>query len=153
MSLPLSIRRFGPRLGSLAALALPLGLLAACAEAPPQSRSEQAQYDACRRIADRVVTNANADALAQTQNSQIYSPYSSTSILGTIPNTLNIQHQHQDVMADCMRHLDTGPANVGTVTATPQISASPQPITPAPADLAGPTGSDLTKPPILPPAQ
>lgn len=152
MSLPLSIRRLRPSLGSLALLALPLGLLSACAEAPQQSRSEQAQYEACRSIADRVVTNGNADALAQTQNSAINSPYSSTSILGTITNSLNLQHQHQDVMDDCMRHIDTQPANVGVITATPQVGVSSQPVPPPPADLAGPTGSDLTKPPILPPA-
>ncbi len=118
MSLTLSHRRYRPRMGALAALAVPLGLLAACVEAPQQSRSEQAQYNACHRIADRVVTQANADALAQ--NDPISSPYGATSILPNPPNALAIEHQRQDIMDDCLRHIDTQRANVGVVTATPQ---------------------------------
>jgi hypothetical protein len=98
-----------------------------------------------------VVTQSNADALAQSD--PISSPYAATSILPNSTTALAIEHQRQDLMADCMRHLDSAPANVGTVTATPKAGATGQPITPPPADLAGPTGSDLTKPPILPPAQ
>lgn len=148
--MPASQRR---RLGiaRLTVLVLPLGLLAACAEATPQSRSEQAQYDACHRIADQVVTHANADALAQSDPTS--SPFAATSTLPNSTNTLAIEHQRQDVMSDCMRHMDTQPANVGDITATPKAGATGQPITPPPADLAGPTGSDLTKPPILAPAQ
>jgi hypothetical protein len=151
MSLPSPFHRLRSSLGPLTALALPLGLLVACAEAPQQSRSEQAQYDACHRIADRVVTQANADALAQ--NDPISSPYAATSILPNSTNALSIEHQRQDIMTDCLRHLDTQPANAGNVTATPNSGATGQPITPPPANLAEPTGNDLTKPPILPPAQ
>jgi hypothetical protein len=146
-----SLRRLRPRSGALAAVVLPLGLLAACAEAPQQSRSEQAQYDTCHRIADQVVSHANADALAQ--NDPISSPYAATSILPNSTNDLSIEHQRQDVMADCLRHIDTQPANVGDVTATPQGGVSSEPITPPPADLAEPTGNDLSKPPSLPAAQ
>ncbi|MCB8879304.1 hypothetical protein ACELLULO517_03590 [Acidisoma cellulosilytica] len=151
MSPTTASRRLRQSLATLAALALPLGLLAACAEAPQQSRSEQSQYDACHRIADQVVTHANADALAQSDPTS--SPFAATSTLPNSTNALAIEHQRQDVMTDCMRHLDTQPANVGDITATPQGGATGQPITPPPADLAEPTGSDLTKPPILPPAQ
>ncbi len=150
MSSTIASRHLRQSLATLAALVLPLGLLAACAEAPQQSRSEQSQYDACHRIADQVVTHANADALAQ--NDPISSPYAATSVLPNSTNALAIEHQRQDIMTDCMRHLDSQPANVGDVTATPQGGATGQPITPPPADLAGPTGNDLTKPPILPPA-
>jgi hypothetical protein len=88
---------------SLAGLALPLILLGACTEAPQQTRSEQATYDACHRQADQIVEHENVAALADTQ----------------------------------------GPA-----------AAAPEaPVAPPPPDLAGPTGNDLTKPPILPPAQ
>jgi hypothetical protein len=152
MSSPPAYRRLGQSLPTLAALALPLGLLVACAQAPQQSRSEQAQFDACHRIADQVVSQANADALAQ--NDPISSPFGATSILPNSTNRLAIEHQRQDVMSDCMRHLDVAPANVGSITATPQQGgATGQPITPPPADLAEPSGSDLSKPPILPPAQ
>jgi hypothetical protein len=150
MSLTPASRRLRQNLPMLAVLALPLGLLAACAEAPQQSRSERSQYETCHRIADQVVTHANADALAQTD--PISSPFGATSILPNSTNALAIEHQRQGVMTDCMRHLDTQPANVGDVTATPQGGLTGQPITPPPADLAEPAGNDLTKPPILPPA-
>jgi len=97
------------------------------------------------------VTHANVDALAQAD--PVSSPFGATSVLPNATNALSIEHQRQDIMDDCMRHLDTGPANVGAITATPQGGATGQPITPPPADLAEPTGSDLTKPPILPPSQ
>jgi hypothetical protein len=132
----------------LATLALPLALLAGCAEAPQQSRSEQAQYDACHRQADTIVSHENVDALSQ--NDPISSPYASTSILTNSTNNLSIEHERQDVMNDCLHHLDSNAPNAGLVTATPAAATAVAPITPPPADLAGPTGSDLTKPPILP---
>lgn len=141
-----------PILSRLPLLLLPLGLLAACAEAPQQSRSEQALYDACHRMTDRVVEHANVDALSQADPTS--SPFGSTSILTNQTNKLSIEHQRQDLMADCLRHYDSTAPNVGVVTATPSATVASPPITPAPADLAGPSGSDLSKPPILtPPAQ
>lgn len=136
-----------PVLSRLPVLLLPLGLLAACAEAPQQSRSEQALYDACHRMADRVVEHANVDALSQADPTS--SPFAGTSTLTHQTSTLSIEHQRQDVMDDCLRHYDSSAPNVGVVTATPAASVASQPITPPPADLAGPSGSDLTKPPIL----
>jgi len=141
-----------PVFGRLTVLLLPLGLLAACAEAPQQSRSEQALYDACHRMADRVVEHANVDALSQADPTS--SPFGSTSVLSNQTSDLSIEHQRQDIMADCLRHYDSSAPNTGVVTATPSAGIASQPVTPAPADLAGPTGSDLTKPPVLtPPAQ
>ncbi len=131
-----------------AALALPLVLLAACAEAPQQTRSEQAQYDACHRQADTIVAHENVDALSQ--NDPISSPYGSTSILTNSTNDLSIEHQREDVMNDCLHHLDSSAPNTGVVTASPAAAAVAAPVGPPPPDLAGPTGSDLTKPPILP---
>ncbi len=143
-----------PRLRSaapgLAALALPLALLAGCAEAPQQSRSEQAQYDACHRQADTIVSHENVDALSQ--NDPISSPYGVTSILTNSTDNLSIEHEREDVMNDCLHHLDSNAPNTGVVTATPATATVATPIPPPPADLAGPTGSDLTKPPILPPS-
>jgi hypothetical protein len=135
----------------LAALVLPMALLAACAEAPQQTRSEQAQYDACHRQADDIVAHANVDALSQSDPTS--SPYAATSILPNITNKLSIEHQREDIMNDCLRHLDSSAPNSGVVTANPTAGRTGAPITPPPADLAGPTGSDLTKPPILPAGQ
>lgn len=135
----------------LVALLLPLALLAGCTEAQQPTRSEQAQYEACHRQADQIVSHANVDALSQSD--PISSPYAATSILPNATNTLSIEHQRQDIMNDCMRHYDTSATNAGVVTATPSGGASAAPVTPPPADLAGPTGSDLTKPPILPAEQ
>lgn len=131
----------------LPALLLPLSLLAACAEAPQQSRSEQALYDACHRMADRVVERANVDALAQADPTN--SPFGGTSILTNQTSRLSIEHQRQDIMANCMRHYDSSAPNKGVVTATPTATVTDQAVPPPPADLAGPSGSDLTKPPIL----
>lgn len=136
-----------PILGRLPLLLLPLGLLAACAEAPQQSRSEQALYDACHRMADRVVEQANVDALSQADPTS--SPFGSTSILTNQTSKLSIEHQRQDIMSDCLRHYDSTAPNAGVVTATPGAAVARPPVTPPPADLAGPSGSDLTKPPIL----
>jgi len=133
--------------GRFSGLLLPLMLLGACTEAPQQSRSEQALYDACHRMADRVVEHANVDALAQADPTS--SPFGGTSVLTNQTSKLSIEHQRQDLMADCMRHYDSSAPNTGVVTATPEAPAASQPIPPPPADLAGPTGSDLTKPPIL----
>jgi hypothetical protein len=140
-------------LPSLAALALPLVLLAGCAEAPQQTRSEQSQYDACHRQADQIVEHGNVDALANTQADPISSPYAATSILTNSTDNLSVEHEREDVMNDCLHHLDSSAPNTGVVTANPAPAPAAAPIAPAPADLAGPTGSDLTKPPILPPAQ
>ncbi|HTI01726.1 MAG TPA: hypothetical protein VL752_12340 [Acidisoma sp.] len=136
-----------PVLGWLPMLVLPLGLLAGCAEAPQQSRSEQALYDACHRMADRVVEHANVDALSQADPTS--SPFGVTSVLTNQTSKLSIEHQRQDIMADCLRHYDSTAPNTGVVTATPGAPIVSQPTPPPPADLAGPSGSDLTKPPIL----
>jgi hypothetical protein len=147
---PLPLRLIAP---SLTALALPLLLLASCAEAPQQTRSEQAQYDACHRQADQIVEHENVDALADNQADPISSPYASTSVLTNSTDNLSIEHEREDVLNDCLHHLDSQAPNTGIVTATPAPAAAEAPINPAPADLAGPPGGDLTKPPILPPAQ
>jgi hypothetical protein len=136
---------------NLLTLALPLALLAGCAEAPQQSRSEQAQYDACHRQADAIVTHQNVDVLSQ--NDPIGSPYAATSILPNATAGLSIEHERQDVMNDCLHHLDSNASNTGVVSANPAAAAAEAPVAPPPPDLAGPTGSDLSKPPILPPAQ
>jgi hypothetical protein len=134
----------------LAAFALPLALLAGCTEAPQQSRSEQAQYDACHRQADTIVSHENVDALSQ--NDPISSPYAATSILTNSTSDLSIEHEREDVMNDCLHHLDSSAPNTGVVTATPAAAPVEAPVGPPPPDLAGPTGSDLSKPPILPPS-
>lgn len=136
-----------PVVNRLTVLLLPLSLLAACAEAPQQSRSEQALYDACHRMADRVVEHANVDALSQADPTS--SPFGSTSVLTNQTSKLSIEHQRQDIMSDCLRHYDSTAPNTGVVTATPGAPIASQPVTPPPADLAGPSGSDLSKPPIL----
>jgi hypothetical protein len=87
------------------------------------------------------------------QADPISSPYASTSILTNSTDDLSIEHEREDVMNDCLHHLDSSAPNTGVVTANPAPAPAAAPIAPAPADLAGPTGSDLTKPPILPPAQ
>lgn len=138
---------------SLTALALPLLLLASCAEAPQQSRSEQAQYDACHRQADQIVEHGNVDALADNQFDPISSPYASTSVLTNSTDNLSIEHEREDVLNDCLHHFNSLPANAGVVTATPPAAPVAAPVAPPPADLAEPTGGDLTKPPILPPGQ
>ena len=143
-------RRLRP---TLAALVLPLAMLAACAEAPQQTRSEQSQYDACHRQADQIVEHENVDALATTQADPISSPYAATSILTNSTNNLSVEHEREDVMNNCLHHYDSSAPNGGDVTATPAAAAPEAPVTPPPPDLAGPTGSDLTKPPILAPAQ
>jgi hypothetical protein len=103
-------------------------------------------------MADRVVEHANVDALSQAD--PISSPFGSTSVLSNQTSNLSIEHQRQDIMSDCLRHYDSTAPNTGVVTATPGAAIASQPVTPAPADLAGPTGSDLSKPPVLtPPAQ
>jgi hypothetical protein len=130
---------------------LPLVLLAACAEAPQQTRSEASQYDACHRQADQIVEHGNVDALSQTD--PVSSPYGAASVLTTPISDLSVEHEREDVMNDCLHHLDSSAANTGEVTATPAAVAAEPPVTPPPADLAGPSGSDLTKPPILPPGQ
>jgi hypothetical protein len=140
-------------LPSLAALALPLVLLAGCAEAPQQTRSEQSQYDACHRQADQIVEHGNVDALANTQADPISSPYAATSILTNSTDNLSVEHEREDVMNDCLHHYDTLAPNIGTGPASPAAAAPEAPVTPPPPDLAGPTGGDLTKPPILPAGQ
>ncbi|MBW4022941.1 MAG: hypothetical protein HIU92_07320 [Proteobacteria bacterium] len=134
-----------------AVLALPLALLAACAEAPQQTRSEQAQYEACHRQADQIVERANVNLL--NQQDPISSPYAAASILPSSTTNLSIEHQREQVMNDCLHHLDSSAPNVGDVTATPSAARVQAPITAPPSNLAGPTGNDLTKPPILPPPQ
>jgi hypothetical protein len=138
---------------SLAALALPLLLLGACAEAPQQTRSEQATYDACHRQADQIVEHENVDALADTQADPISSPYAATSVLTNSTDDLSVEHEREDVMNNCLHHYDSLAPNAGVVSASPAAAAPEAPVAPPPPDLAGPTGSDLTKPPILPPAQ
>jgi hypothetical protein len=134
----------------LAGLALPMALLAGCAEAPQATRSEQAQYNACRQQVDRVVVQQNQDMLSQID--PVSSPYGASSTLTGATNALVIRHQRDDMMGDCLKHLDSQPVNTGSTSAYPSAVASPAPVTPPPADLAGPTGSDLTKPPVLPPS-
>lgn len=151
MSHPPRPIRLRPGLARLPLLALPLALLAGCAEAPQQSRSEQAQYDACHRMADRIVEQANVDALSQTDPTN--SPFAANSVLNIQTSRLSIEHQRQDIMADCMRHFNSRAPNQGIVTATPAAATASEALPPPPADLAGPAGSDLTKPPILPAGQ
>ncbi|WP_419760463.1 hypothetical protein [Acidisoma sp.] len=148
--LPKALRSMTPR---LAALTLPLVLLAACAEAPQQSRSEQSSYDACHRQADQIVEHENVNALTETQADPISSPYSTTSILTNSTDNLSVEHEREDVMNDCLRHYDSSAPNTGSVTATPAAAVPEAPVAPPPPNLAGPTGSDLTKPPILPAGQ
>jgi hypothetical protein len=90
---PRAIRSIAP---SLAALALPLVLLAACAEAPQQTRSDQATYDACHRQADQIVENENVNTLAVSQSDPISSPYGATSVLTNSTNNLSVEHQRED---------------------------------------------------------
>ena len=135
----------------LAALALPLVLLAGCAEAPQQSRSEQAVYDACHRQADQIVGRANVNVLTQLDDTS--TPYAANSVVPDTTSRLSVEHEREDVMNDCLHHYDSSAPNTGNVTATPTAAAPEAPITPPPPNLAGPTGSDLTKPPILAPAQ
>ncbi|GAB0113301.1 hypothetical protein [Acidisoma sp. C75] len=151
MTLAEFIRRPGSGQARVALLALPLILLAGCAEAPQQSKSEQSQYDACHRMADRIVKQANVASLSQ--GDPYSSPFAATSVLPTTTDNLSIEHQREQIMNDCMHHYDSYAPNQGVVTATPGSPVVSQPVPPPPADLAGPTGSDLTKPPILPPAQ
>jgi hypothetical protein len=138
---------------SLAGLALPLILLGACTEAPQQTRSEQATYDACHRQADQIVEHENVDALADTQGDPVSSPYAATSVLTNATDDLSVEHEREDVMNNCLHHYDSLAPNTGDVTASPAAAAPEAPVAPPPPDLAGPTGNDLTKPPILPPAQ
>ncbi len=137
----------------LTAIALPLVLLGACAEAPQQTRSEQSQYDACHRQADQIVEHENVDALAVSEADPVSSPYAATSILTNSTDNLSVEHEREDVMNDCLHHYDSLAPNTGDVTATPAAAAPEAPVTPPPPNLAGPTGSDLTKPPNLPPGQ
>jgi hypothetical protein len=139
--LPRLLHPIAPR---LMVLTLPLVLLAACAEAPQQTRSEQSQYDACHRQADQIVEHGNADTLNQAD--PISSPYAASSILMTSTNGLSVEHEREDVMNDCLHHLDSLAPNTGEVTPG-------APVTPPPANLAGPTDNDLAKPPILSPGQ
>jgi hypothetical protein len=156
MSIPLrllrtrAIRSIAP---GLAALALPLVLLGACAEAPQQTRSDQATYDACHRQADQIVENENVNTLAVSQSDPISSPYGATSVLTNSTTDLSVEHEREDVMNNCLHHYDSLAPNAGDVTATPSAASVPAPVAPPPADLAGPTGSDLTKPPIMAPGQ
>jgi hypothetical protein len=122
--------------------------LAACTPAQQPTRSEQAQYDACRRHADLVTTRQNRDILSQ--NDPISSPYAGDSTLQGTMNTLSVQHERQDLLDDCLNHLDTQPSNPGTVSAYPAATTSAAPVTAPPADLAGPNTSDLARPPVLP---
>jgi hypothetical protein len=138
---------------SLAALALPLLMLAACAEAPQQTRSEQSSYDACHRQADQIVEHENVDALSNTDADPISSPYAATSILTNSTDNLSVEHEREDVMNNCLHHYDSLAPNTGTVTASPAAAAPEPPVAPPPPNLAGPTGGDLTKPPILAPGQ
>jgi hypothetical protein len=142
-----ALRSIPPR---LAVLALPLILLA-CAEAPQQTRSEQAQYNACHLQADQIVQRANVNVLFQPE--EINTPYAANAVVPDTTNNLSVEHEREDVMNDCLHHLDSLAPNTGVVTATPAAATPEAPVTPPPPDLAGPTGSDLTKPPILPPAQ
>jgi hypothetical protein len=122
--------------------------LAACTPAQQPTRSEQAQYDACRRHADLVTTRQNRDILSQ--NDPISSPYGGDSTLQGTTDTLSIQHERQDLLDECLNHLDSQPPNAGTISAYP-AAAKPAPAVAAPpADLAGPNTSDLARPPVLP---
>jgi hypothetical protein len=132
----------------LVGLALP-ALLLGCAQAPQESRSEQTQYNACREQVDRVVVQQNQDLLSQPD--PVSSPYSGSSILEGSTNTDVIQHQRDGMMSDCLNHLDTQPENTGSTSAYPSAVVSKAPVMPAPADLAEPTGSDLTAPPVVSP--
>ena len=137
----------------VAALALPLLMLAACAEAPQLTRREQSSYDACHRQADQIVEHENVDALSNTDADPISSPYAATSILTNSTDNLSVEHEREDVMNNCLHHYDSLAPNTGTVTASPAAAAPEPPVTPPPPNLAGPTGGDLTKPPILAPGQ
>ena len=134
-----------------AALTLPVLLLAACAEAPQQTRSEQAQYDACHAQADQIVEHENVDTLSQAD--PISSPYAATSILTNSTDNLSVEHQREDVMNDCLHRSDSLAPNAGVVSATPAAAVPVAPVAAPPPDLAGPSGNDLSKPPILPPGQ
>ena len=156
MSIPLRLlRSTGTRSipPSFAVIALPLILLGACAEAPQQTRSEQSSYDACHRQADQIVEHENVDALADTQGDPISSPYAATSILTNSTDDLSVEHEREDVMNNCLHHFDSLAPNTGNVTATPAAAVPAAPVAAPPPNLAGPTGGDLTKPPILPPGQ
>jgi hypothetical protein len=131
-------------------LAIPAALLAGCAQAPQQSRSEQAQYTACRREVDRVVVQQNAGALSQVNDES--SPYGGGSSLSDTTNRLSILHQRDDMMGDCLNHLDSQPVDTGSATAYPKAAPVSAPVTPPPPDLAGPTSNDLTQPPVLTPS-
>jgi hypothetical protein len=121
--------------------------VAACTPAQQPTRSEEAQYDACRRHADVVTTRQNRDILSQ--DDPISSPYGEGSTLQGTMDTLSVEHQQQDLLADCLNHLDTQPANTGVVSAHPAAAVTAEPIPVAPADLAGPSSNDLARPPVL----
>lgn len=154
MSHALPSRNPNQRLIRAAFLALPvvaLAALGACTEAPQQSRSEQSQNTACREMADRIVKQNNVTALSQANLST--SPFAAGSTLTAATDQLSIEHQRQDILNDCLRHYDSYAPNQGAVTATPSAATKSEALPPPPADLAGPTGSDLTRPPILPAAK
>jgi len=156
MIIPLRLfrpRAMGSILPGLPAVALPLILLGGCAEAPQQTHSDQATYDACHRQADQIVENENVGALSDTEADPISSPYATTSVLTNATDNLSVEHEREDVMNNCLHHYDTLAPNMGDVTATPAAAAPEAPVAPPPANLAGPSGSDLTKPPIMPPGQ
>jgi hypothetical protein len=144
------IRSIPPR---LAALALPLIVLGGCAEAPQQTRSEQSVYDACHRQADQIVEHENVDSLSDTQADPVSSPFAATSVLTNSTDNLSVEHEREDVMNNCLHHYDSLAPNSGDVTGSPQAGAVEAPVTAPPPNLAGPTGSDLSKPPILPTSQ
>jgi hypothetical protein len=87
------------------------------------------------------------------QSDPISSPYGATSTLTNSMDNLSVEHEREDVMNNCMHHYDSLAPNAGDVTATPTAMEPAAPVAPPPPDLAGPTGSDLTKPPILSPGQ
>ncbi|WP_284944773.1 hypothetical protein [Acidisoma cladoniae] len=144
-----SPRPFRPLARMLLGLAVP-ALLVSCAQAPQETRSEQAQYNACREQVDRVVVRQNQDILSQPD--PVSSPYSGSSILMANTNTNVVRHERDGMMSDCLNHLDSQPVNTGSTSAYPGNVVATAPVTPAPADLAEPTGSDLTAPPIVSPA-
>jgi len=145
-----SPRSFSPVARMLVSLALPAAVLVGCAQAPQQTRSEQAQYNACRQQVDRVVVQQNQDLLSQPD--PVSSPFSGSSTLMSNTNDSVIEHQRDGMMNDCLNHLDTQPVNTGSTSAYPTRAVEKAPVTPPPADLAEPTGTDLSAPPVLSPS-
>ena len=108
-----------------ACIFLSLGLLGACAAAPPPSQAEQANLASCTQQADAVYDQSNLNGLARTsQNGLYFAPMPNHAFDAQRDGTLDARNNQ---IKDCMENGNpNAPAPGGGALPAPTITTSPQ---------------------------